>query len=136
MSAATIKFFRNKENNTQEYVASILDISQPAYGKLENGKRKKKEIPNDIAEKLAALYKVEKELFLEEGNSSINYVSGTQNKGIISENYYEAGKELLQTVFDKADEMLLRIKEERAESENERKQMFGLLNKIVEKLDK
>jgi transcriptional regulator with XRE-family HTH domain len=90
MSAATIKFFRNKENYTQEYVASILDISQPAYGKLENGKRKRKEIPNDIADKLAALYKVEKELFLEEGNSSINYVTGTQNKGIISENYYEA----------------------------------------------
>jgi hypothetical protein len=42
----------------------------------------------------------------------------------------------LQTVFDKADEMLLRIKEEREALENERKQMFDLLNKIVEKLHK
>ncbi len=90
-------------------------------------------ISNEVAEKLSNLYKVEKELFLEEGNSNINYVTGSQNKGIISENYYEAGKELLKTAFDKADEILLQITEERASLENERKQMFELLNKLVDK---
>ncbi len=50
-----LKLLRLQKNYTQDYVAFCLDISQPAYHKIENGKTN---INLKRLEELAALYDV------------------------------------------------------------------------------
>jgi transcriptional regulator with XRE-family HTH domain len=132
MAAGTLKIFRDANNYTQDYVASILGISQPAYSKVESGSIK---ISEEAAEKLADLYNVDKETFLTEQQAVVNYNIGLHSKGIVnSENYYETGKELLQALTDKADTLLAQIGEQQKQLQQERNQLYELLNKLAEKL--
>jgi transcriptional regulator with XRE-family HTH domain len=132
MAAGTVKFFRDAKNFTQEYVAGVLGISQPAYSKIESGITS---INDETAVKLAELYEVDKEVFMLGQNAVINYNVGTQDKGIVkSEYYYENGKELLQAVIDKADFLLAQLQEQQKQLQQERTQLYELLSKLAEKL--
>ncbi len=132
MAAGTVKFFRDAKNYTQEYVAGVLGISQPAYSKIESGLTN---INDETAVKLGKLYEVDKEVFMLGQNAVINYNVGTQDKGIVkSEYYYENGKELLQVVIDKADFLLAQLQEQQKQLQQERTQLYELLSKLAEKL--
>ena len=76
MIAPTLRYFRNLNNWTQEYLANILKISQPAYSKLENGFTN---IDEKTALILADLYKVDKEIFLSNQYPITNNTVNTQN---------------------------------------------------------
>jgi transcriptional regulator with XRE-family HTH domain len=57
----TIKNLRLNANLNQWYVAKELNISQPEYSKLENGKRKK--ISVELVKKLSDLYNIDIDVF-------------------------------------------------------------------------
>jgi transcriptional regulator with XRE-family HTH domain len=57
----TIKNLRMSASYNQWYVAKELNISQPEYSKLENGKRKK--ISVEIVKKLSDLYNIDIDVF-------------------------------------------------------------------------
>jgi transcriptional regulator with XRE-family HTH domain len=76
MIASTLRYFRNLNNWTQEYLANILKISQPAYSKLENGFTN---IDEKTALILADLYKVDKEIFLSNQYPISNNTVNNQN---------------------------------------------------------
>jgi len=67
MIAPPLRYFRNLNNWTQEYVARSLKISQAAYSKLENGFTT---VSEGTAEVLANLYKIDKKSFYQ---TNINY---------------------------------------------------------------
>jgi len=50
-----LRLLRVKKNFTQDYIAFCLEISQPAYHKIENGKTN---ISLKQLEELAAIYKI------------------------------------------------------------------------------
>jgi transcriptional regulator with XRE-family HTH domain len=132
MAAGTVKFFRDAKNYTQEYVAGVLGISQPAYSKIESGLTN---INDETASKLAELYEVDKEVFMLGQNAVINYNVGTQDKGIVNTEYfYETGKEILQAVTDKADFLLAQLQEQQKQLQQERNQLYELLSKLAQKL--
>jgi transcriptional regulator with XRE-family HTH domain len=132
MAAGTVKFFRDAKNFTQEYVAGVLGISQPAYSKIESGVTN---INDETASKLAELYEVDKEVFMLGQNAVINYNVGTQDKGIVNTEYfYETGKEILQVVIDKADFLLAQLQEQQKQLQQERTQLYELLSKLAEKM--
>jgi transcriptional regulator with XRE-family HTH domain len=132
MAAGTVKFFRDAKNYTQEYVAGVLGISQPAYSKIESGLTN---INDETAVKLAELYEVDKEVFMLGQNAVINYNVGTQDKGIVNTEYfYETGKEILQVVIDKADFLLAQLQEQQKQLQLERTQLYELLSKLAEKM--
>jgi transcriptional regulator with XRE-family HTH domain len=132
MAAGTVKFFRDAKNFTQEYVAGVLGISQPAYSKIESGLTN---INDETAGKLAELYEVDKEVFMLGQNAVINYNVGTQDKVVVkTENYYESGKEILQVVIDKADFLMAQLQEQQKQLQQERSQLYELLSKLAEKL--
>jgi transcriptional regulator with XRE-family HTH domain len=132
MAAGTVKFFRDAKNFTQEYVAGVLGISQPAYSKIESGLTN---INDETASKLAELYEVDKEVFMLGQNAVINYNVGTQDKGIVnSEYFYETGKEVLQLITDKVDFLLTQLQEQQRQLQQERTQLYELLSKLAEKL--
>jgi transcriptional regulator with XRE-family HTH domain len=132
MAAGTVKFFRDAKNYTQEYVAGVLGISQPAYSKIESGLTN---INEETAGKLAELYEVDKEVFMLGQNAVINYNTGTQDRVVVKpENYYEAGKELLQLVTEKVDFLLTQLQEQQQQLQQERSQLYELLGKLAQKL--
>jgi transcriptional regulator with XRE-family HTH domain len=132
MAAGTVKFFRDAKNYTQEFVAGILGISQPAYSKIESGLTN---INEETAGKLAELYEVDKEVFMLGQNAVINYNVGTQEKVVVkTDNYYESGKEILQIITDKADFLLAQLQEQQKQLQQERTQLYQLLSKLAEKL--
>ncbi len=105
MSVVALKFFRDTNKYTQEYVANVLDISQPAYSKLESGSTK---INEEFASILGELYGVDKRIFSDEGNAIINYNVGTQHSGIIkTESYYENDKDSLNDVIKKINDFFI-----------------------------
>jgi transcriptional regulator with XRE-family HTH domain len=132
MAAGTVKFFRDAKNFTQEYVAGVLGISQPAYSKIESGVTN---INDETAVKLAELYEVDKEVFMLGQNAVINYNVGTQDKVVVkTDNYYESGKELIQIITEKADFLLVQLQEQQKQLQQERTQLYELLSKLAEKL--
>ena len=107
MSVVALKFFRDTNKYTQEYLAKILDISQPAYSKLESGNTK---ISEDVATTLGELYGVDKRIFTEDETAIINYNIGTQHSGIIkAENYYEKDTESLNIVTKKVEDFFVQF---------------------------
>lgn len=59
--AASLREMRFKHGYSQEFVASYLQISQPAYSKIENGTTS---LTLNIIEKLSSLYNINKVDFL------------------------------------------------------------------------
>jgi DNA-binding XRE family transcriptional regulator len=56
-----IKSLRTSANYNQWYVAKHLNVTQPEYSKIENGKRKK--ISIELIKKIIELYKIETDVF-------------------------------------------------------------------------
>lgn len=134
MQSEILRFFRNAKHVGQKTVADVLDMSQANYSEIENGKRK---ITEPVAEKLAAYYGVNREVFLPDSQAIFNHNNGENSKGIVNtEQYYETNKDLLQQILDKAERFINLIGEERKELSSERKQIFELLNKLADSLKK
>jgi transcriptional regulator with XRE-family HTH domain len=134
MQTKVLRFFRAAKNLPQKAIADVLGKSQPYYSDLENGVSK---LSNDDAEKLAVFYGVSAGLFLNDKQPILNNNIGEHSKSINNtENYTEAGKELMQPVLEKVDKLLQLLAEEKKELAAERKQIFELLNKLADKLGK
>lgn len=132
MTADTLRFFRMAKNYKQEYVAARLNMEQSSYSDLENGKTR---ISPQHAEKLAELYGVSKEVFLEDGKTVINNNIGenSTSKTIHSfEQYHEANKEIFAPILAKLDQLIDQTNEERRLLMEERSRVFALLEKMLD----
>ncbi len=109
-----IKRRRNEMQYSQEYMASQLEISQPAYANLENGETK---LNTDRLAKIADILKIDM-IDLLEGNTTINNFNNnadhTYSVGIV-ENLYQDNKEYIEKIIKQ-----LEIDKERLLKENNR----------------
>lgn len=71
-----MRILRESNDYSQEYVATILEVSQKTYSNLEAGKTK---LTLDRINQLAALYKVQPEYFLADELPVINYNTGKKS---------------------------------------------------------
>lgn len=133
MMADTLRFFRMAKNYKQDYVASRLNMEQSSYSDLENGKTKVSPIH---AEKLAELYDVNKEVFLEEGRTTVNHNNigeKSRSSSIYSiDQYYEANKEIFDPILNKLEQIIEQANEERRLLMEERGRVFSLLEKMLD----
>lgn len=100
-----IRIIREMKGFTQEYVATLLNMSQNNYSKIENGKNK---INIDFLSQLGTVLEVEPIAFLESPDSFIqhnNNQSGGNAKIVkniinnISEEFYEQQIKNMQSIF-------------------------------------
>jgi transcriptional regulator with XRE-family HTH domain len=129
MQSETLRFLRTAQNLKQKTVADILEMSQPNYSNLENGKTR---LNNSIAEKLAGYYGVNKEVFLTARQSLIQHTISEHGKSIYdSAQYFETNKELLDPILDRMEILLNLLADEKEELAFERKQLSDVLEKIM-----
>lgn len=121
-TAFKIKKRRNELQYSQEYMASKLGISQPAYANLENGETK---ITTKRLEKIAKVLEIDL-IDLLDGNTTVNNINNNaENTYGIVENLYQDNKEFVNIIikqYEKDKEFLV--------SENKR------LLKIIENLSR
>jgi transcriptional regulator with XRE-family HTH domain len=132
-----MRVLREVNGYTQEYIASELGINQNTYSKLECGQTK---LTIDRVKKLAELYKVNPEYFLNEEAPIINYNTGTRSKAIINtQNYHDnEDQQSVQKLYEKLlldkDQTIEYLKAEINEMREERKQMKELIDSLVKKV--
>jgi transcriptional regulator with XRE-family HTH domain len=130
-----LKILREQNNYSQEYVASILNISQNTYSNLEAGRSK---LTVDRVKLLAELYKIEPEYFVSDDLPIVNYNTGTYSKGIVnSERYHEGSesqKELYSKLLMEKDEQNQLLRSELNELRKEKAEILVLLNKLSARL--
>jgi len=130
MAADTLRFFRMAKNYKQDYVASRLNMEQSSYSDLENGKTK---VSLQHAEKLAELYDVNKEVFIDDAKTVINHNMGENLKSIhYLEQYHEANKEIFAPILNKLEQIMEQANEERRLLMEERGRVFSLLEKMLD----
>lgn len=134
MQSDTLRFFRMARNLKQKTIADLLEMSQPNYSDLENGKTR---LYNDDAEKLAEFYGVNKAVFLNDKQPVINHNIGEHSKSINNtEQYFETNKELLHPIFDRMDKLFILLAEEKKELATEHKMLLEIFDKLADKLNK
>ncbi len=134
MQTEVLRFFRAAKNLPQKAIADVLGKSQPYYSDLENGINK---ISSEDAEKLSVFYGVSAAVFTNEKQPILNNNIGEHSKGVINtEQYYEAGKELVQPLIDRVDKLLQLLADEKKELSIERKELLAVFNKLADKLGK
>ncbi len=106
-TAFKIKKRRNELQYSQEYMASKLGISQPAYANLENGETK---ITTKRLEKIAKILEIEL-IDLLDSNTTVNNINNNaKNTYGIVENLYQANKEFVDIIikqYEKDKEFLI-----------------------------
>lgn len=129
-----MRILREVNNYSQAYVASVLDIEQNTYSKLENGQIK---LTVDRVKKLASLYKVSADYFLSDESPVLHYNKGNgshSNSGLIE--IYNSGnnishKELYDRMLQTKDEQIELLKIELDKIRSEREQLLKLIDKIT-----
>lgn len=131
MSGDILRYFRVARNLTQERVAEVLEVSQSTYSDLENNKLRLKE---QQAEKLAELYDVSKNVFLDDRSTIINQKITDHSRAVMyTENYLETDKELVGNLLNRIDLMLEQMQNDRKEQNEEKKRLLALLEKLAGK---
>lgn len=131
MQSETLRFLRIAQNLKQKTVADILDMSQPNYSNLENGKTR---LNNSIAEKLAGYYGVSKEVFLTARQSLMQHTISEHGKTVNdSAHYFETNKDLLDPILDRIEILLNLLADEKEELALERKQLSEILERVINK---
>lgn len=138
MQSEILRFFRVAKNLKQKTIADLLEMSQPNYSDLENGKTK---INKNEAEKLAAFFGVSPEIFIDKKQIVYNRdISGDENAGTIQntniEQPIESNKKVLHPVLDKMEELLRLFEEEKKELAKEHKLLLSIFEKLVDRLDR
>jgi len=132
-----MRVLREANGYTQEYIASELGINQNTYSKLESGQTR---LTVDRMKKLAELYKVNPEYFLNEEATIINYNTGNRSRAIINtQNYHDNhDQRSIQKLYDKLladkDQTIEFLKAEISEMREERRQMKELIDNLVKKV--
>lgn len=132
-----MRILREANDYSQEYVASILEIEQNTYSKLESGQIR---LTVERMKKLAELYHVNPDCFLSDELPVINYNSGTHSKGVIHSVTYnenkdsEAQKELYEKLITEKDQQIKHLQEELTELKKERVQFIQLIEKLTSKI--
>lgn len=132
-----MRILREVNSYSQEYVASILDINQNTYSKLESGQSK---LTVDRVKKLAELYNVEPKYFLSDDLPVINYNSGSNSRAIINtQNYHDnsntkSQKKLYEKLLKEKDEQLEILKCELKEHRKEKEQLNILIDTLLKKI--
>jgi transcriptional regulator with XRE-family HTH domain len=136
-----LKNLRELNNYTQEYVASVLDINQNSYYKLESGQTR---LTVDRIKKLAELYNVPSEYFLYSELPFISYNTGTNshsNMVIHPKSYIDVNndfnstsdmkmKEIYEKLIEEKDRQIRQYQVELLEEKKERKQLLMLIEKL------
>ncbi len=98
---------RNEMQYSQEYMASQLGISQPAYANLENGETK---LSTKRLEKIAKILEVDL-IDLLDGNTTVNNINNNaENTYGIVENLYQDNKDYAEKIIkhlEKDKELLI-----------------------------
>ncbi|MEO5891646.1 MAG: helix-turn-helix transcriptional regulator [Ferruginibacter sp.] len=131
MQSDTLRFLRIAQNLKQKTIADILDMSQPNYSNLENGKTK---LNNEIAEKLAGYYRVSKDALLSDKQPLVDQTIEGHNKYINNTpQYFETNKELLDPILERMEILLNILADEKDELSIERKQLSDVFDKLANK---
>lgn len=131
MSTGTkIRLLREQKNWDQNYLASLLEISQPALSKIESDQTK---LSWNHANKLAEIFEVSPEYFFNSNIFNNNTNSGTGNQVINAQMYYENNIQLIKSIYEDH----LRTKNDLLETRNERilelkKQIEDLKTELAE----
>lgn len=129
MQSDTLRFLRMAQNLKQKTVADILEMSQPNYSNLENGKTK---LNTYAAEKLAGYYGVTKDVLLKNDHSLISQAirEHTKNASPMPQ-YVETNKELLDPILDRMELLLNILADEKEELATERKQLSIVFDRLA-----
>jgi XRE family transcriptional regulator, regulator of sulfur utilization len=117
-----IKISREKKGLSQEYMASVLDVSQPAYARMENGKQRIEG---------AQLYKIAQELgeqmeaFINEGPHIHQQENEFKDHSINSA--YAYNQNIYCTQKELYEEQIKLLREEITEMRKERRELIALL---------
>lgn len=131
MPSDTLRFLRTIQNVKQKTIADILQMSQPNYSNLENGKTRLDSIK---AEKLAAFYKVSKEVFfIEKQQIPSHALNGLAHNTNLNHQYLETNKELLDPILERMEIMLNLLADEKEELAKERQQLSLVFERLADK---
>ena len=131
MPSDTLRFLRTIQNVKQKTIADILQMSQPNYSNLENGKTR---INSITAEKLAAFYKVSKDVFFNDKQQSPRHgLNGLTQNANVNFQYFETNKELLDPILERMEIMLNLLADEKEELAKERQQLSLVFEKLADK---
>ncbi|MCC5916077.1 MAG: helix-turn-helix transcriptional regulator [Cryomorphaceae bacterium] len=112
-----IKVSREKKGLSQEYMASVLDVSQPTYARMENGKQRIEG---------AQLYKIAQELeekiesFIDEAKTVYQQGDHEFKDNSVNQNIYFSDEKHFKKIFNL-------LSEEISEMRKERKELIALL---------
>ena len=112
-SGTKIRLLREHKNWDQNYLSSLMEISQPALSKIESDQTK---LSWNHAIKLADIFEVSPEFFFESSIFNNNTNSGNGNQVINPQSYYENNLQLIKSIYEDH----LHTKNELLESRNER----------------
>jgi len=120
-TALKIKKRRNEMQYSQEYMASKLGISQPAYANLENGETK---LNTKRLEKIATILEVDL-IDLLDGNTTVNNIhnNAEHTYGIV-ENLYQDNKSY-------ADKIIISLEKDKANLRAENEKLLAVIKNLT-----
>ena len=122
-SILKIKKRRNELQYSQEYMASKLGISQPAYANLENGETK---LNTKRLEKIATILEVDM-IDLLDNNTTINtFNNNAENTYGIVENLYQDNK-------DYTDKIIKQLETDKEQLQKENNRLLSIIERITGK---
>jgi transcriptional regulator with XRE-family HTH domain len=134
MSITKLRLLRESKNWLQEDVAIKLGIKQTAYSKIELGTT---QLTIDRINKLAKIFEVEPEYFLNNDIPFVNNNNGTHSKAVINpHNYYETQKELVEELLKSKDAQIKLLSATVENFNKEREKILLLLEKLSDKISK
>lgn len=132
-----MRVLREVNGYTQEYVASVLEIGQNTYSKLESGQIR---LTSDRIRKLSKLYNVQPDYFFSSEIPIVNYNSGaSSHSGPIhtynnNHNSAKIVKELYEKVIAEKDEQINLLHSELSTLRKEREHLINLIDKLSAKI--
>lgn len=124
-TAFRIRKKRNELQYSQEYMASQLGISQPAYANLENGETK---LNTKRLEKIAKILEVDM-IDLLEGNTTVNNFNNN------ADNSYSVGivENLYQDNKDYAEKIIKQLESDKKQLQKDNERLLAIIEKMLNK---
>ncbi len=104
-----IRRFRELRGYSQEYMAQVLDITQSAYGKIENEAVK---ITIDRLQKIAKILEMDVSNLINSKNNNIFNLYNNQNANGHVENLKIESKELYEKILAAKDQLIQKLEQE------------------------
>jgi len=138
VSEAKIKRLRDNKGWSQDYMAEVLGMSQPAYSKLESGHTK---LTFDKASQLAKVFEIEPEYFFSSDATYIHYgkdnsFGPVQNNTInyIDDNQRVLFEKLIHDKEQRIEDLQNQISFLKGELSSANSKLSKLINKLTDKL--